>query len=98
MGVWKAPPARLEELGAFFAAQAAVTHCYQRPQYPDWPYNLFTMVHARTVVACAEQVADWAKQAGLEQYAVLYSHKEYKKTRLRYFTGEIEAWERAHGV
>jgi len=98
MGIWSVPPERLEELGLFFAAQKAVTHCYQRPQYPDWPYNLFTMVHARTVAECAAQIAGLARQAGIAQYAVLYSHKEYKKTRLRYFTGDIEAWERAQGL
>lgn len=98
MGIWVAPPERLEELGAFFAAQPVVTHCYQRPQYPDWPYNLFTMVHAKTVAECDTIFAGLARQAKVDQYAVLYSHKEYKKTRLRYFTGEIEAWEETHGV
>ena len=98
MGAWNVPPERLEELGKFFAAQAAVTHCYQRPQYPDWPYNLFTMVHARTVAECGEIIAALARQAKVDQYAVLYSHKEYKKTRLRYFTGDVNAWEQSHGV
>jgi len=90
MGIWKAPPERIEELGAFFAAQAVVTHCYQRPKYPDWPYNLFTLVHARTLAECDALIAGLARQAKMDQYAVLYSHNEYKKTRLRYFTGDIE--------
>src|SRR3712207_8348796 len=48
MGVWRAPEDRVEELGFQMASFAAVSHCYQRPIYSDWPYNIFTMVHGRT--------------------------------------------------
>ena len=98
MGVWRVAAERVEETGAFFAAQKAVTHCYERPSYPDWPYNVFTMVHARTVAACEELIGVLARESGLREYSVLFSHKEYKKTRLLYFTGDIEAWEREHGL
>ena len=94
MGVWQVPEARVDEVGRFFAAVPEVTHCYLRPAYPDWPYNIFTMAHGRRTVSCDELLAGLSRRIGITNYAVLYSHKEYKKIRLRYFTGEIEAWER----
>src|SRR5438067_859485 len=45
MGVWRVPDDRIEEIGFEMGSFAAVSHCYQRPIYPDWPYNVFTMVH-----------------------------------------------------
>ena len=54
MAVWKVPEEELEEIGPRMAAFKAVSHCYKRPTYPDWPYNIFTMVHARSMEACEE--------------------------------------------
>jgi DNA-binding Lrp family transcriptional regulator len=98
MGVWVVPPARVDEVGDFFAGQQAITHCYLRPQYPDWPYNIFTMVHSKKAVSCDDFLTEMSQKTGIKDYATLYSYKEYKKIRLLYFTGEIEAWEKAHGL
>jgi len=98
MGVWQVPTERVEEIGEFFAQQQAITHCYLRPTYPDWPYNIFTMVHSKKVENCDDFLADMGKKTGLNDYATLYSYKEYKKIRLLYFTNEIEAWEKANGL
>ena len=48
MGVWAVPEDELEEIGPQMAGFAAVSHCYRRPTYEDWPYTVFTMVHGRT--------------------------------------------------
>src|SRR5665811_2045693 len=48
MCVWNVPDERIEGVGAIMAEFPEVTHCYERPRYPDWPYNLFTMVHSYT--------------------------------------------------
>ena len=98
MGVWKVPKERIEEVGEIFAAQGPITHCYLRPTYPDWPYNIFTMVHSQKVESCDDFLVGMSKLTGVDEYATLYSYKEYKKIRLLYFTGEIEAWEQAHGL
>lgn len=46
MTVWDVADARIDELGARIGALDFVTHCYRRPRaLPDWPYNLFAMVH-----------------------------------------------------
>ncbi len=96
MGVWKVPPDRVNELGPRFAGFNAVSHCYQRPIYPDWPYNVFTMIHGRTAADCQKVIEAIEATTGITEYAVLYSTKEYKKTRVPYFTAAEEAWERKY--
>ena len=96
MGVWKVPDERVEEVGEMFAQYQAVSHCYQRPVYEDWPYALFSMVHGRTVEECEAVLTAMSSESGLTEYASLYSTREYKKTRVRYFTPEMEAWERLY--
>lgn len=96
MGVWKVPDERIEEVGNMFAQYQAVSHCYQRPVYEDWPYALFSMVHGRSVEECQSLLDAMSEESGLTDYASLYSTREYKKTRVRYFTPEMEAWERLY--
>jgi DNA-binding Lrp family transcriptional regulator len=96
MGVWKVPEERIEEIGNMFAQYQAVSHCYQRPVYEDWPYALFSMVHGRSVEECESVLTAMSEESGLTDYASLYSTREYKKTRVRYFTPEMDAWERLY--
>ena len=96
MGVWKVPDERVEEVGNTFAQYQAVSHCYQRPVYEDWPYALFSMVHGRSVEECEAVLDAMAEETGLSERESLYSTREYKKTRVRYFTPEMEAWERLY--
>ncbi len=96
MVVWNVPEDTILEIGRAMARYTAISHCYQRPTYQDWRYNLFTMIHARGKTKCEEFVAQLAERHGLGDYAVLYSTAEFKKVRLAYFTPEIEAWERRH--
>lgn len=86
MAVWRVPTERIEEVGPKMASYAKVSHCYERPVYPWWPYNVFTMVHGMTKEACEEVVQAIADETKIDDYAVLYSTKEYKKTRVQYFT------------
>ena len=96
MGVWKVPPDRVEEVGQVFAQYQAVSHCYERPVYDDWPYALFSMVHGRSEEECEAVLDAMAAETGLTERASLYSTREYKKTRVRYFTPEMEAWEKLY--
>jgi DNA-binding Lrp family transcriptional regulator len=97
MGVWAAPgdEAEIERLGAIMAGFRAVSHCYRRPSFPDWPFNLFTMVHGKSETECEETLAAIAGATGIQQRAALYSTREFKKVRVRYFTDEERAWEGA---
>jgi DNA-binding Lrp family transcriptional regulator len=98
MGIWAVPgtDAEILRIGEQMAAYRAVTHCYRRPTYPDWPYNIFTMIHARTKAECQAVVDAIAQETGITGHGVLYSTKEYKKTRVRYFTDAEAAWEQQH--
>jgi DNA-binding Lrp family transcriptional regulator len=94
MGVWAVPPEQQESFGQAAARFKAVSHCYLRRSYADWPYTMFTMVHAPTQEQCEEVLATISRETGVGEYEALYSTKEYKKVRVKYFTGDVQAWER----
>lgn len=99
MGVWAGPqddPKALQRLGETMAGFRAVSHCYQRPSYPDWPYNLFTMVHGKSEEECEQTLAAIAETTGITDRHALYSTREFKKVRVRYFTDAEIEWENAH--
>ncbi|OGX41513.1 MAG: hypothetical protein A3C53_05000 [Omnitrophica WOR_2 bacterium RIFCSPHIGHO2_02_FULL_68_15] len=96
MGVWKVPLERLEELGPVMGGFRGVSHCYQRPTYEDWPYTVFTMVHGRTGPEVHAVMAAIAQATGLTEHEILWSIKEYKKIRVKYFTPELDAWAKTY--
>ena len=96
MGVWAVPEDRLDEIGPQMAGFSAVSHCYRRPTYDDWPYTVFTMVHGRSGRDCEAIIEAIRTETGIEEHALLWSVKEYKKTRVRYFTSEWDNWTREH--
>ncbi len=85
MIVWKVPEERAQEVGEIMAQSPAVTHCYQRPLFPDWEYSHFTMVHATSSEECEQVAAEIEEATGIHEKQMLYSTREYKKTRVRYF-------------
>ena len=92
MIVWKVPPERSEEVGLIMAGHKAVTHCYERPTFPDWPYTHFTMVHATTPEGCEQYSQEIAEATGITERLALYSSREYKKTRVRYFVPDYDEY------
>ncbi len=83
MCTWDVPDERVEEVGAIMAGFPEVSHCYERPRYPDWPYNLFTMVHAYSHEECEKVAAQISKATGIGEYSLLFSEREFKKTGAR---------------
>ncbi|WP_170575111.1 siroheme decarboxylase subunit beta [Ruegeria atlantica] len=86
MTVWDVDDARITELGAQIGALPFVTHCYERPRaLPDWPYNLFAMVHGSDRDEVEEKRAEIAAILGDACRAkdILYSTRILKKTGLR---------------
>jgi len=96
MGVWRVPEERILELGPRMASFRGISHCYQRPTYPDWPYSVFTMAHGRSKDECDAILDSIAADTGIEERRTLYSSTEFKKCRLRYFTDEHKRWEAEH--
>ncbi len=94
MGVWKVPEERIMELGMQMASFRGISHCYQRPTYPDWPYSVFTMAHGRSKEECDAILDSIAQATGISDRATLYSSTEFKKIRLLYFTDDFREWER----
>ena len=90
MIVWKVPPERSEEVGMTMAQHSAVTHCYERPTFPDWPYTHFTMVHATSTEGCEAIEREISEATGITDRLLLYSTREYKKTRVRYFVEDYD--------
>jgi DNA-binding Lrp family transcriptional regulator len=93
MAVWAVPDADTERIGPVMASFRSVSHCYRRPVYPDWPYSIFTMIHARSKAECEATADAIEAETGIRQRTMLYSSTEYKKVRLRYFIDEIDGWE-----
>ena len=89
MVVWEVGPERAEEVGAIFASFREVSHCYQRPALPNWPYRLFTMIHGSSREVCQEIAQRMAEAAGVENYELLFTEEELKKTTMAYF-GDLE--------
>jgi DNA-binding Lrp family transcriptional regulator len=96
MGVWKVPQERILQTGKQMAAVRGISHCYQRPTYPDWPYSVFTMAHGRSKQECDAILDSIAQSTGIQERATLYSSTEFKKIRLLYFTDEFKRWEAEH--
>jgi siroheme decarboxylase len=85
MGVWIVPEGEVEHAGRIMASFREVSHCYQRPSYPDWPYNLFTMIHGVSREDCEEVARRISEKVDVADNSLLYSLKEYKKVRVKYF-------------
>jgi len=83
MCIWNVPDEKVEEIGAIMAGFAEVTHCYERPRYPGWKYNLFTMVHAYSRDECEKVAKEISIATGIVDYSILFSEKEFKKTGVR---------------
>ncbi len=92
MVVWQMPQEQVDAAGEQMALFREVSHCYRRPVYPSWPYPLFTMVHAETYSACMEVVKRIEERVGQFPHKNLFSTKEYKKIRVKYFTPELDTW------
>ena len=84
MSVWRVPADAVERVGACLAAQPEISHCYERPPMPDWTYNLYAMIHARSNEECRQLTQRLAVETGITDYALLYSLREFKKTSMVY--------------
>jgi DNA-binding Lrp family transcriptional regulator len=86
MTVWNIEDKHIDEMGERIGQLNFVSHCYHRPRYlPEWPYNLFAMIHSKTEEGVKRQqqiIADLLGQYNLGQ-DVLYSTRILKKTGLR---------------
>ena len=85
MIVWMVPEDKMDEVGYKLASFPQVSHCYRRPVYPDWSFNLFSMIHARTIEAAKKIAIELSNFVGINEYKILFSSREFKKERVKYF-------------
>lgn len=88
MVAWKVDEDRIEEVGQKMATFHQVSHCYRRNPTADWPYNLYTMVHASNEQACRETVQKMSRATSVQDYTLLFSREELKKTSMLYFPSD----------
>lgn len=87
MVVWDVPEERLDEVGRKLGAQSCVTLCYQRPRrLPDWPYNLFSMIHGKERERVLGTIEEIIRTQGLDgiPHQVLFSGRRFKQRGARY--------------
>lgn len=87
MVVWDIPDEQIDAIGELFSQSDFVTLCYRRPRrLPDWPYNLFCMIHGRDRDKVLAHVEDLAKSSGVEHYShrVLFSSRRFKQRGANY--------------
>ncbi|MCE5315436.1 MAG: Lrp/AsnC family transcriptional regulator [Armatimonadota bacterium] len=82
---WQVEPDMIDETGYRFAQRLSVSHCYQRPTFPDWPYALYTMVHSRSQDELDSVIAELVLDSHNSPHLILNTITEYKKTRVSYF-------------
>ncbi|MBW2487441.1 MAG: Lrp/AsnC family transcriptional regulator [Deltaproteobacteria bacterium] len=90
MVAWMVDEDRIEEVGQKMATFDQVSHCYRRNPAPDWPYNLYTMVHADSEQACRETARTMSRATSVQDYTLLFSREELKKTSMVYFPSDEE--------
>ena len=85
MIVWKVPEDRITSVGETLGSFPQVSHCYERPTYDDWPYNVFSMIHCKTHDEAYDVAKTIQDQIDVNEYKILFSSREFKKTRVEYF-------------
>lgn len=85
MTAWKVDEDRIDEVGKKMASFKEVSHCYRRNPSYEWPYNLYTMIHARDEESCRETARKISEAASVDTYKLLFSRRELKKTSMKYF-------------
>lgn len=86
MSVWNVPDGEISRLGHLVGQFSFVSHCYHRPRHlPQWPYNMFAMVHGRDRAEVEGKVAEIARALGEHDggHTTLYSTRILKKTGIR---------------
>jgi siroheme decarboxylase len=85
---WAVPADDISRVGRLLSQHKEVTHCYHRQPAPGWPYNLYTMLHGKDPGDIEVLAARLAQEAGIQDYEILFSDTELKKTTMRYFREE----------
>ncbi len=84
MVAWRVPPEELDRAGAAAAKRPEISHAYARRTAPGWPYNLYTMIHARSREEAMVVVKELGRRFRASDHRVLFSLREFTKRRPDY--------------
>lgn len=84
MTVWQVAAEHVEAVGAALASSEYVSHCYERPPFQGFPFNLYAMVHERTKERCLAVIEELSQQSRDCAREVLFSTREFKKSSPKY--------------
>lgn len=85
MVAWIVDEERVEEVGTTMASFSEVSHCYRRDPAKNWPYNFYTMIHGTSESSVRDTAERISKAVNTDDFEVLFSRKELKKTSMTYF-------------
>jgi len=92
MVVWRVPDRQIDRVGRRMAKYTCISHCYKRAIYPDWPYQLYTMLHCKSSGQAQKIIDRISKENKIKDFLCLVTMEELKKKRLKYFTSEFDNW------
>lgn len=92
MAAWQVEEDLMGEVGPAMASFKEVSHCYRRDPTPQWPYNLYTMIHGKDEAQCRRIAERMAVSTGVQKYLLLFSRRELKKTSMKYFSSNDESF------
>ncbi len=79
---WKIPGQRIDEFEAVIQDLTEVSHGYERVSYPEWPYNVYTMIHGHSKDECLGVVERICSAIKIKEYILLFTKREFKKRKL----------------
>ena len=83
MVVFRVPPKHINTIGKKLSSIPEVTHCYERHPGPDFPYNIYFMLHGRSKKDITQTVKGLVRILKIKEYQILFSVRELKKTSLK---------------
>ncbi len=85
MAAWRVAEEDVEEAARVIVSCPNVSHCYQRKTCSAWPFTLYAMIHAETREACEKLAAELSRAMKNQDYTLLFTIREFKKTSPSYF-------------
>ncbi len=79
MVAWQVPAEELGRAGAAAAERPEISHAYARETTADWPYNLYTMIHARSREEVEAVVEELSPSMGATDHRILPTLREFTK-------------------
>lgn len=80
----------IDQAGKEISKLEEVSHCYQRQTYQNWPYNFYAMMHGKNKEKLEAKIEELAAEYKIEDYQILYSTEELKKTSMQYFNSDFD--------